>query len=159
MTMGGLNKLLRRGDDAVLAVYDLELTPGPLVDFDVARTTVLDLRMELRKELRRVIVEGLKAHDIYDQLTSRVRAILEPKSGSAFWNLGVSLLRQNVTLVSDELLLNDVQRLLPNNPWPIGIHRMIASELGISNKLAFNAISTLLIDGRISKPETKETDS
>lgn len=159
MAMGGLNKLLRRGDDAVLAVYDLELTPGPLVDFDVARTTVLDLRMELRKELRRVLVEGLKAHDIYDQLTTRVRGILEPKRESAFWNLGVNLLRQNITLVSDELLLNDVQRLLPNNPWPIGIHRMIASELGISNKLAFNAISTLLIDGRISKPETKETDS
>jgi molecular chaperone HtpG len=153
MTLSRLNKLLRRGEFTIPAVYDLDLTPGPLVDFDVARTKVRDETLALRQELRRVISEGLKRQGVYDRLTARTKRAVDGKHERGFWEIGEEQLRYKSAIVSDEQLLSNVRSLLPADSWPAGIHRTIATQLNISNRLAFNAISTLLVEGRVAMPK------
>lgn len=155
MIMPRLNQLLRKGEKLIPAVYDLDLTPGPFVEFDVARTRVRDVTMRIRMELRKVVIEGLKAQGIYESLTDRAKNVLKDRARQEFWEIGSEKLRSRSSYVDDEELLEKVQKLLPIIVWPIGIHREIATQLGITRKKAFDAISTLLLSGRVSNPRDR----
>jgi hypothetical protein len=54
--------------------------------------------------------------------------------------------------VTNDDLLSNVERLLPQGKWPVGIHRQVAETIGISRSVAFNAISTLILNGRVRPP-------
>ena len=51
--------------------------------------------------------------------------------------------------------VDQVLEMLPLRPWPKGIHKEIAEQLGVSNNAVSSAIAKLLDEGRIPK----ETDS
>ena len=48
----------------------------------------------------------------------------------------------------DETTINMVQEKLPGQPWPTGIHKQVATELGISNGRVSSAISALIARGK-----------
>lgn len=48
------------------------------------------------------------------------------------------------TRVLDEDLLEKIRLKLPNQPWPTGIHKVIAADLNVSNKLVSVAIQQLI---------------
>lgn len=45
-------------------------------------------------------------------------------------------------------LLESVSELLPAQPWPAGVHRMVAQTLGVSNAVATSAITELIRQGK-----------
>lgn len=55
----------------------------------------------------------------------------------------------------DKNIVDQVRMRLPAKPWPQGIHKIIASDLGISNSLCSKAIAVVLSDGTVdSIPES-----
>ena len=46
-----------------------------------------------------------------------------------------------------EEMLKEIQEQLPKQPWPTGIHKEIASKLGITNQTVSSAIDTLITTG------------
>jgi hypothetical protein len=55
----------------------------------------------------------------------------------------------------DEALLKQVEALLPKNTWPHLIHKQIANELNQAPSKISRAISTLIKQKRITKPDSK----
>jgi hypothetical protein len=62
---------------------------------------------------------------------------------------GITALPINVPRkkVTPELLIR-VSNLLPAQPWPTGVHRMVAQTLGVSNAVATSAITELIRQGK-----------
>jgi hypothetical protein len=54
--------------------------------------------------------------------------------------------------VLDENLLDKIKNLLPIQPWPTGIHKTIAAEIQVSNKIVSIAIQQLIAKG-VFKPQ------
>jgi hypothetical protein len=50
-------------------------------------------------------------------------------------------------IVLDDQLLTLIQNKLPNQPWPTGIHKVIASEINVSNHMVSIAIQQLISKG------------
>lgn len=46
-----------------------------------------------------------------------------------------------------ETLLKEIENQLPEQPWPTGIHKVIASNLGVSNQVVSSAIDILITSG------------
>lgn len=159
ITVGGfkmifpkLSWLLRAGESYVPAVYDIEIRPGPDVEFDVARTRIRDDKLVLRTRLRQAIEMGLKSQGIFEQLTPRTRRLVSVKPPDDPFRLPAERLRLHGAAIDDETLLRAVEELIPASAWPINLHHQIAERLHISRTTAFNAISTLLIEKRVQKP-------
>lgn len=47
-----------------------------------------------------------------------------------------------------EEILDEVENTLPEQPWPVAVHKIIAEKLKISNRTAYRCISELVIQGR-----------
>lgn len=58
--------------------------------------------------------------------------------------------------ITDSLLAR-VERILPDRPWPENVHKVIAKELKISNKLANKVIAKLISQGKILPINTEST--
>jgi hypothetical protein len=48
----------------------------------------------------------------------------------------------------DESLLSRVAAALPEQPWPTGVHKSVAAELGLSNGTVSDAIQLLIQRGQ-----------
>jgi hypothetical protein len=48
--------------------------------------------------------------------------------------------------LASETMIEAVRDRLPDKPWPIGVHKLIASELGISNSLCSRIIDVILAE-------------
>lgn len=56
-------------------------------------------------------------------------------------------MRRFVKVPSDETLILKVKDSLPAQPWPSGVHKMVAQQLGVSNKTVSEAIQILIQRG------------
>ncbi len=52
----------------------------------------------------------------------------------------------------DKDLLKKIEELVPKTKWPTGLHKDIASKLGITNKKVTTYITALKHQGRIANP-------
>ena len=59
---------------------------------------------------------------------------------------------RKTTRILDNNLLSKIEKILPNQPWDTGIHKKIAAELELSNKIVSIAIKQLIGKG-IFKPQ------
>jgi len=64
-------------------------------------------------------------------------------------------LRKNKSNPPTEALLKRVKSALPSRPWPDQVHKLVATDLRISNKLATRSISILMDRGYFPAPEEK----
>lgn len=128
------------------------MLPGPHVSFDVARTRIGDETMRLRIAIKVAIRDAVKDLGIWERLPEELRRTLLVRETTDPFGLGMAGLRRRTELVLDESLLSRVAARLPRDAWPVSVHRQLASELGISNSSAFHAISTLILEGRVTNP-------
>ncbi len=147
-----LNRLLRRGQLVVSVVYDLDIRPSKKVEFDVARTRILDQTMDLRIELRKSIFKALNELGVYQKLKPEIQFLFKSKTKEDPFSKKVERLLRNTKLISDESLLNLVEKTLPKDSWEPQTHHIIAKQLNISRTKAFSAITTLILSGRVSNP-------
>lgn len=150
MAFPKLSRLLRYGGTIIPAVYDIDIVPTSQASFDVARTRILDDKLTLRAELREAIKRGLADLGLWDRLPTRVRRPLEVMPEQDPFRFASEVLRKRAAIVEDEELLARIAELLPAGRWPPHIHRTIAEQLGISSNKAFDAISTLIVEGRVT---------
>jgi len=154
MQFPGLGKLLRHGVTVLPVVYDIDICPGEHVTFDVARTRILDENVALRIRLKDAVRRGLEDIGVWPKLADAVKKALSLRSRLDPFRVKHEVLRQQGLLVTDENLLSKVMALLPTDSWPVAVHREVAARLGITPTHAFNAISTLIVEGRVVKPNT-----
>lgn len=156
MQFPALGKLLRHGKTILPVIYDLDITPGEHISFDVARTRIIDENLKLRILLKEAIQSALKNKGIWDDLSENVQRAIDVGSKSDPFRISHERLRKQNQLVTDENLLTNVLECLPKENWPVSIHREVAEKLSIPNGLAYRAISTLIVESRVSNPNLKE---
>ena len=157
MRLGRLGRLLRFSSRRYLAaVLDIDITPSDLVVFDVSRTRILDESMELRLRLKDALWEALQRCSAWPRIHEKTRKLLAVRSKNDPFRLEAEGLKMRADLVDDEALLSDVLELLPRDRWPPHVHRTVAQQLGVSNRLAFNAVSTLIVNRRVANPNYLE---
>ena len=153
MQLPGIGKVLRHGSQMILpALFDIDITPGPHVNFDVARTRINDESMLLRIRLKEAIQTGLSSQGVWDKLADSPKRVFAIKPEHDPFRAKMEVLRSKNILETDEGILSRTLQVLPKDSWPVGIHRMVAQQLQIPNGKAFNAISTLHVEGRVTNP-------
>lgn len=156
MMWSKLNQVLRIGQSFASAVFDIDVKPGNQVDLDVARTRILDQSMLLRVELRSALCRALKETNIYDRLRPEVKRLFDDRPKKDPFMLDYEMLRRRSQYIDDEVLLGQVINALPEKEWPPNVHREVASKLNISRSKCWDAISTLIVEGRVANPNIKE---
>ncbi len=156
MQFPALGKLLRHGKTILPVIYDLDIKPGEHISFDVARIRITDENLKLRILLKEAIQSALKDKGIWDDLSDNVKRAIDVRSKSDPFRISHERLRKQNQLVTDEELLNNVLECLPKEKWPGSVHREVAEKLLIANGLAYRAISTLIVESRVSNPNLKE---
>lgn len=147
-----LNRLLRRGPSFVSAVYDLDIKPGKNVEFDVARKRIIDQLMILRIDLRKSIFTALQDLGVAERIRPELHKLFKSRSEENPFDKNIEILLKKTKLVDDDELLDRVENALPKDFWPRQVHHVIANKLGISKTKSFSAITTLVLDGRVSNP-------
>jgi signal transduction histidine kinase len=133
------------GKERFAVAMDVEVPGKEDIHYDVARNKVVGSGvLSVRRELRSAIVRGLRGSNIFDRLDQETKsALTSPK-----WPVGFG---PGASQDLPEEVLAAVRELVPKKHWPVGMHRMIADELGISPSIAHRAISTLIAAGLIHK--------
>ena len=135
----------RKGSGSLRAAgaLDIEVRGSKEVEYNVTRDRlVVSSGLNVRQELRRAIYRCLVETGLASRLDGESLSLWHPAAES-----GQPSSRRTF-LVRDEGLLKAVQKLLPSEPWPIGLHQTIADTLGIKPALSYAAIDTLLTTKR-----------
>jgi ribosomal protein S25 len=145
MSMSKLARVLGAGKERFAIAIDVEVPGEEDIRYDVARNKVVGSGiLAVRRELRWAIIKGLRSLNVLDRLDEETRLAIEvPKRP-------VITSAEHSPSVAPEVLAA-VRDLIPSAQWPVGMHQLIANELGIPPSIAYRAISALLASGEIRK--------
>jgi len=156
MSLKGVNKILGARKNRIAMLFDLDILGDASVVYDVSRERIIGTAgLLVREAFRTAILRGLEETGIYDQLADSTKEVIrrvlrdtdhgKVATADSHW-------RPTRLEKIDGELLQAVAKNLPSGAWPQGVHKTIASKLGISNGLASDAISELLESGAVTKP-------
>jgi molecular chaperone HtpG len=150
MSMRKAGRVLGKGKNRLAVVFDLEIRGDKDVEYDISRQRIVGPgRQTVMTALESAIRQGLRDTGITDRLEPVTRTLLDD-APSHERDLPDASWWYDSRPVTDFALLEKVKNLVPGGAWPKGMHRSIAEQLSISNKLSVRAISTLLQTGQIS---------
>jgi molecular chaperone HtpG len=160
MSLKGINKILGTSKNRIAMLFDLDILGDDSVIYNVSRERIIgDAGPAVREAFRTAILRGLEETGIYDQLSDSTKHVIskvlwiakQANAPNEDWR------RMSFGKLDDDLLKSVAQNL-PTDPWPQGLHKIIASKLGISNGLASRAINELLSSGAVKKPDPPSPD-
>lgn len=132
-------------------LVDLDATGSEQLEFDVSRDRLTEKGEKfLREEFRTTIITAFEETGVMDRLKDEIKLSM-PTIPSSRHELRLRLLNNERKPDALKDLFNSVAELIPKGPWPKGLHRLIASKLGIRPPLVSKVISKLLHSGVISK--------
>ena len=111
--------------------------------------------MNIRRKIQKAINSALEQNHLFENLKPNVQTLMKMPASMEDFPLGIKGLKHRIELVTDTSLLNKIESLLPKDYWPPQIHHKMAVKLNISRKKSWNAISTLIIEGRVDNPNLK----
>lgn len=119
-------------------------------------SNILDSRTQVDSKNFQLIISGTER-----QIISYSRILREGVSAGEisvkFKKMKTSSLEPPKPMFLDDKIITKIKEKLPNQPWETGIHKIVAAELGISNKMVTIAIQQLIgkgvfknqIDGKV----------
>jgi len=164
MSLKGISKILGTSKDRIAMLFDIDVMGDDSVAYDVARERIIGSSgLLVRQSLRTAILSGLEETGIYDQLEDSTKDVIRVALKNTELGMAAAEAHENwgpkrLGEINDDVL-RKVAANLPASPWPQGVHKAIALELGISNRLASDAISELLATGAVTKPAAPEESS
>ncbi len=140
----------------ITGAIDIELIGDDDIQYDVSRDKLIGTGVTIaRNELKTAIVRAAKELGYYDRFHEETKTAIE------YIDSGKPVdpeRRHSVQRLDNESILSAVLKAISKDPWPPGLHRIIADKLEIRPHAEFKAISTLIEDGRLQKPKRDETD-
>lgn len=138
----------------IFGTFDFPASAISKIDTQVDAPRALE---EIWSEISNFIAEGAKIGN--DKLPLVIDAFCKAFDIKNANSVGKQTLRMNnidiFRRVSykkiDETLLDQVDMVLPPQPWPKGVHKEVASKLSITHALASDAIQKLILSGRRSE--------
>ena len=157
-------RLLGTSKNRVGMIFDIDILGDASVVYDVSRERIIGAAaFKVRDAFRTAILRGLEETGVFDQLADPTKGIIlrsfkdtgqEMTDADSYRNWRPARLEK-----IDDDLLKAVAALIPSGPWPRGLHKMIAIQLGISNGLASAAISHLIERGAVTDPASEHSNS
>lgn len=163
MSLKKASKILGAGKNRLAMVLDIDIRGDKDVQYDISRERIIGSgKVVVVDALEDAILRGLRDTGVFERLTpgsqravDRVRRVREEESRAiGFLGSGRS---EQLRPGEPEEILDRVEPLLPKGDWPPGLHRSIAQTLSIPNGLAYRAISTLILRGRVTPPRDGQT--
>lgn len=122
---------------------------------DIIQLNIEDFTDEIISDVTQDTIEILNENNIrvIRNLSSRRHTNLVLQKLAEIYGLSdfASIERRNDFIYDDYIIdddfLEEVKNKLPSQPWPKGIHKVIATELGCSNAKVFRAITALISRG------------
>jgi molecular chaperone HtpG len=138
-----------QGKAVLPLAFDIEIQADDSVVFDVARDRLMGetkplIVNEFRRSIYRALLQGgilKRLDDSSKELVERILLAKYPPTASD-------------RPILDELLLGQVEALLPKSKWPQLVHKEIAKELNSTPSKVSRAISTLIKQKRVTKPDS-----
>ncbi|MCP5489331.1 MAG: ATP-binding protein [Verrucomicrobia bacterium] len=157
MSLRKMAKVFGESKRRLLCVFDIDVKGTRDITYDVARDRIIHAGVPaIKNELRRTIRAGLTELGVFDRLDDDSRKYLDrhfshtdttASHGNHGW-------KSRPTVLSDDILAA-IKARLQATPWPQGIHKTIADELGISRRMAHIAISHLVQKGEVKNEPAK----
>lgn len=144
MRLKKIGSLFSKGSGQVPFEIDVEVRGIKDIKYDVSRDKLFGNGVYLvRNELYKAINTGLKQLGHYNKLTDETVDFLE-----------LSRLKYSNAEPLDQGLIEQIIKILPaSEAWPTGIHKQVASELGISNVKSTKYINAMLKLHMVVKPQ------
>jgi molecular chaperone HtpG len=165
MGLKGINKILGTSKNRIAMLFDIDILGDAAVVYDVSRERIIGASgPAVREAFRSAILRGLEEIGVNDQLSDPTREVIRKvllvakQAATPSADDYERWKRMKFGRLDDELL-NAVAESLPSEPWPQGMHKIVASKLGISNGIASRAINELLSSGRVTRPDAPNSDS
>jgi len=152
MSLKKQSDLFRFGGQSVAAIVDVDVSHDKHIEFNVSREKIaLESSPYLRGVIRSTVIKYLTETQTMQRLDANTKEFIE--TIDAIRNYPVT---QRHYMFDEKLtpeLLTKVYNAIPKDEWPLGVHKQIASELDITNGLAWRAIDALLAQGNLIKPK------
>lgn len=149
MTLKKISRIYRRH---IAAVLDIDFVGDKDIEYEVSREKIAGLgSMYVRNSIRSATLKALSETGILTTMAPETRELVtDLRQVEAPW------VRDKEVHNVDPDILNKVAQLIPKRKWPPMLDKRIARELNISNTLAARAIHSLIREGKISKPFTRQ---
>lgn len=109
-------------------------------------SNILDIRTQIDVKKFQLVISGTERQIIsYSRILRQGVAADEIKV--KFKKMKTIYIEPNEPIFLDEKIIKKIKEKLPEQPWPTGIHKIIAAELGVSNKMVSGAIQQLIGKG------------
>lgn len=132
-------------------LVDMDATGSEDLEFDVSRDRLTKKGENfLREEFRATILTAFEEIGIMEQLKDEIKLSI-PIIPFSIRELRSRLSDNESRPDALKDLFNAVKELIPEEPWPKGLHLQIGSKLGVSPKLTSRVISKLIATGMVSR--------
>jgi hypothetical protein len=163
MSLKKASRILGAGKNRIAMILDIDIKGDKDVQYDISRERIIGAgRNVVVDALEQAILSGLRDTGVLDRLAPETRRVIDNVRLIREQEAKVvGFLGQGETLrpTDPEQVLDEVERLIPNDQWPLGLHKIIAQKLSITNGLAHRAITTLMRRGRIVNPNASATEA
>lgn len=161
MALSKLSRVIGTTAEPFVSAIDVEVPGTEDISYDVARNKVVGSGIHvIRRELRSAILKGMKALNITARLDQHTLSAIYSSPASGIKNSASTTGPGSMpgAPVVDPEVLAAVREQLPSQPWPVGMHHVIADSLGISPNLVFRAIGALIASGQVTKGYSSRLD-
>jgi hypothetical protein len=153
MGLPNIGRILGRKGARISGVIDVELRGESEIKYDAARNRLIGDGLAIaRADLREAILSGLRELGFVDRLDSDTREMLEAAAA-----IGLNGQPLKVRLLDDPEILAAVLAAIPAPPWPLGLHHIVGTQLGLRPSIVYRAISALIATGRLAKDNDQST--
>ena len=113
---------------------------------------ILDQQMKIDKNTIEYLVSGtIKQVDDYLKIIKRESSKFNLKISTRKTKADVPKHKHYAMRNIDKELLQQIEILIPRQPWPKGVHKEIATKLNVSNKLVNVSIQQLIAQGKFKR--------
>jgi|GEM_PF-1545641 len=157
MVSKNIGTVLGKKNLRITGAIDIELTGDDDIQYDVSRDKLIGTGITIaRNELKTAIIQAVKELGYYNRLHEETKTAIEYVACGK--PVDTEKLH-NVQPIDNESILSAVLKVAPKEPWPPGLHRIIAEKLEIQPHVVYRAISTLIESGRLQKPMKDDTEN
>lgn len=145
MRIKNIGSFLSSGMLIIPCIIDVDITNTHGITYDISRDRIIGKGLvNVRKEIIKSIIKGLKSKGLYENLTEKAKDFLDEREMGLVAPSPISL------ELSEKIMI-----LLPEDNWPKGIHRDIAKELNVSNAEVTRHMRALEYMKMIKNPNKK----
>jgi len=151
-----LKKAARVYGSIIPIAFDIDVAGDSELTYSISREKIMgEGSIFFKTELRKAIKKGLTELGIIERLKPRMRRVIDDLGVlSSFDPEERGYSAKTLSTLTPEMI-EAIRAELPQDHWPVGVHRTIAEKLGLTPGQVSTCITWLLREGKIVNPNSE----